>query len=704
MSKMRMFLIFMVVLMIVFTASSCKKKPTEPDDNDNYAVVNDEVVDVSSMTNLSEPVISGDTYSYTYIGTAPSIQVGDVLVGQTGYGYMRKVTEVQTQNNQIVCQTDSARIVDVIDECSLSGNAQLTLGELDNGKVSMKQVFLADGVSVTKDGSYHISSRTLIDNINFGKLRIKNTTLQFDPSIDFDIDISNGEITNLDVTASGTITSSLTIEAENLVGNFPQITLPPIAQYMSIMPYFFIGPVPVFAGVELCPVYEISIPNPISKEWTITNTHTLTAGAHCLPNFSPILEYSGSTTASTTTLDYTLGNNIVVKVGLMPRVKMLIGGVVGPKLGPVLYGKYLETASNNYYTSKILAGEELKISLAFDAFIVQLAAINYTVTCWETEILSHTSQNVSVASPTFSPLSGTYSTPQDVTISCTTSNAIIRYTIDGTEPTQNSQIYSDPISIYQSTTIKAKAYKAGLANSPTAYGIFTIDDGVPNFQNSYQLWNYCDDFDWNIILGCEIEGNNMFVWFEVEKKPDLSPSDIFSLVINNQTITVNTYDDDGYTNIMINNDNDIILPNSTYLTIHFSHNSLDIIDTFISVPSTPILQNLPDPIVWSEPIMLNWSLTPDQNNRFQGVWAYGENDYDEDEYDRMIDVSARQYTIPANAISMNGVSYYEMSVWEMNLIKLGNCILMTVCDDYATNDKYLRNSERIVNRIQKMRF
>ena len=79
-----------------------------------------------------------------------------------------------------------------------------------------------------------------------------------------------------------------------------------------------------------------------------------------------------------------------------------------------------------------------------------------------------------VANPTFSPVAGTYNAPQNVTISCATTGATIRYTTDGTSPTTTSPVYTSPINVSTTTTIKALATKAGMDNSNIATAIYTI--------------------------------------------------------------------------------------------------------------------------------------------------------------------------------------------------------------------------------------
>ncbi|HOD17034.1 MAG TPA: chitobiase/beta-hexosaminidase C-terminal domain-containing protein [Candidatus Cloacimonadota bacterium] len=79
-----------------------------------------------------------------------------------------------------------------------------------------------------------------------------------------------------------------------------------------------------------------------------------------------------------------------------------------------------------------------------------------------------------VASPLFSPPTGSYNESQFVTISCPTEGAVIRFTDDLTEPAQNSMLYTSPILIHQTTTLKTKAFKTGWQSSETASATYDI--------------------------------------------------------------------------------------------------------------------------------------------------------------------------------------------------------------------------------------
>ena len=90
-----------------------------------------------------------------------------------------------------------------------------------------------------------------------------------------------------------------------------------------------------------------------------------------------------------------------------------------------------------------------------------------------------------VAKPIFNVPSGTYESVQEISISCVTPGAEIFYTTDGTEPSENSEVYVRPIYIGTNTTIKAKGYKTGWAPSATAKATYTIN--LPPFSENFVL-------------------------------------------------------------------------------------------------------------------------------------------------------------------------------------------------------------------------
>jgi len=86
-----------------------------------------------------------------------------------------------------------------------------------------------------------------------------------------------------------------------------------------------------------------------------------------------------------------------------------------------------------------------------------------------------------VAIPTFSPVAGTYTSARTVTISSSTSSATIRYTTDGTTPSSTvGNLYSGPISVGSTETVRAIGYKASWTDSLIGTAPYTITGTVAN--------------------------------------------------------------------------------------------------------------------------------------------------------------------------------------------------------------------------------
>lgn len=78
-----------------------------------------------------------------------------------------------------------------------------------------------------------------------------------------------------------------------------------------------------------------------------------------------------------------------------------------------------------------------------------------------------------LTAPTISPNGGTFTTCPDVTLAAA-ANAAIYYTLDGTQPTQTSALYSQPIHLTSSVLLSARAFAGGLA-SGTSQASFTVN-------------------------------------------------------------------------------------------------------------------------------------------------------------------------------------------------------------------------------------
>ncbi len=78
----------------------------------------------------------------------------------------------------------------------------------------------------------------------------------------------------------------------------------------------------------------------------------------------------------------------------------------------------------------------------------------------------------------FSVAPGFHASAQTVTLSTTTPGAAIRYTLDGSEPTETTGTAGASVSIASSRALRARAFKAGMLPSDTTTGTFLIGEPV----------------------------------------------------------------------------------------------------------------------------------------------------------------------------------------------------------------------------------
>jgi len=121
------------------------------------------------------------------------------------------------------------------------------------------------------------------------------------------------------------------------------------------------------------------------------------------------------------------------------------------------------TASTKYTAAiKVAATETLEaIAVATGYSSSAVATAVYTIT-------------PPAATPTFSPVAGTYTAAQTVTIATTTTGAAIYYTTNGTTPTTASTKYTTALKVSATEKLEAIAVATGYSNSAVAAAAYTI--------------------------------------------------------------------------------------------------------------------------------------------------------------------------------------------------------------------------------------
>lgn len=176
------------------------------------------------------------------------------------------------------------------------------------------------------------------------------------------------------------------------------------------------------------------------------------------------------------------------------------------------------TASSTVYTTPINISANATLK-----FFAAKAGMEDSQEMMEEYTINNADQ---VVAPIASLPGGVYIGAHSVTLSTTTSGAIIYYTTDNTTPTLASATYTMPITISQNMTLRAIAAKTGMHNSGVTTEIYAITNGtVVNALNPTQIQN---DYEDGIISTDGTPANASKATFNVE----------YSVQIEDITVTI----------------------------------------------------------------------------------------------------------------------------------------------------------------------
>jgi hypothetical protein len=150
-------------------------------------------------------------------------------------------------------------------------------------------------------------------------------------------------------------------------------------------------------------------------------------------------------------------------------VRIFFPGKAGKRVGYIKSGEEFKEITEKCSEDSQEEGDSLQPDSACSI------SENGNLIVWTKHFTTFVAYSEMELAPTASPDGGTYTTTQTVTLTTTTDGASIYYTTNGDTPTTDSTLYTGPITISETTTLKAIATKEGFSDSDVFSATYTIN-------------------------------------------------------------------------------------------------------------------------------------------------------------------------------------------------------------------------------------
>ena len=358
--------------------------------------------------------------------------------------------------------------------------------EIDNGP-SASQSFTVSGVnlsgpiSISAPANYKISSNPLIwsGRVNLnpvgGTVAEKTIYVRMDSGLSGgtysgDITISSSGVANQSIALSGSVTVPTAPVANLFISEYIEGS----SNNKALEVYNASGADVNLADYKLV-LYSNGATTPGN---TLQMEGTLAAGAvYVVANAesnqdildladvnSTVTYYNGDDAVA---LVYVPDESIIDQIGVIgvdPGSSWTVAGTTGATVNHTLIRKpTVATGNTDWALQQGTNAEDSEWIVKPQDYIANLGTHTYNPGAQYAEM------------PVFDPPAGTYFSSVSVTITSATAGAAIRYTTDGTDPTATTgTLYSGPVSISSTTTLKAIAYAGGYEPSLVNTADYTI--------------------------------------------------------------------------------------------------------------------------------------------------------------------------------------------------------------------------------------
>ncbi len=504
---------------LALAGSSCVPPSIITDITDNVNIVDDQNIGTVSEGGVAFNV--GDEEALpkvdTIIASGPTKQAPD--------GFLRKVVSVNKSDNGADIKTVPVAIEQAIKEGSIDISKELSIDDLDDSIQKQAKLSSDFDVQVNNAVLYDAdgNENTTDDQV------VVNGAITVLPAFDLRADIENYNLAYLKFLTKADFEYQLEVSVGQEVSssNFDKSLELEVYRFKPIVIEIDSIPVVIRPILSLIVGANGQVVGGMKTSGILAGNYQ--AGAiYQDGEYKPISDFSTDFNAD----EPTAPGNGRLRVYANMKLKLLVYGAQGFQSILSAYNELIAGGSSALWW-KVFGGLRADVDIKTAPISEQVNDYSAGIESYRKILRSTLPQ---VATPSFSPAAGTFVNSVDVTISCDTAGASIYYTTDGSDPDESSNPYTGAITINDTTTIKARAYKDGMTASDIASATYTIQPppqvATPSF--SPAAGTFVNSVD--VTINCDTDGANIYYTTDGSDPDESSNPYTGAFTINDTTI------------------------------------------------------------------------------------------------------------------------------------------------------------------------
>jgi hypothetical protein len=380
-------LLSFIVVILACNSDDFLGVPTSNKDSNPVLKDNVKIIDKSTLQlDLTPSQIEAGMYKFTFTSeTLTDFKTGNVIIGEEGGGFIRKVSSVTREGKIITLQTTQGNMSDVFKEGSFNFN--LAMNNMQN-----KTSESGFSYTITNQSIYNQGALSIVLDVG---------QVDFNPNWFFDFSFDKNGITNFEMSAkngtlngnfTATVTASQAITLINKTSSILPGGKPYTKSYTKWVPAVLLGvpvvvPITVVMGLDLVLDYSATMNAAITRQANFISTNTFDLGIKYTNG-----QWNGINSLSpnnTFTLSKRIGNaNATINLALTPKVSFKLYGQAGPYASVSLQEELKASVASPALDWDFNADVWLKTIVGASASILDYELANYNKT-WETEKLSY---------------------------------------------------------------------------------------------------------------------------------------------------------------------------------------------------------------------------------------------------------------------------------------------------------------------------